>query len=294
MGGSARPSLGKRHVGQELRRLRLAAKKSQKDVAAVASVDQSLISKVEKGERALKILEVTAILDYLEVRGPERDEVVALAEEARKRKPKRLHPDPFSGAFRRIGDHEDDAQEIYYYQGELIPGMLQTEDYARALISITMSSLSEVGSEEIEARVSFRLERQQLLTRPHSPRMWFVIGEPALTRPMGGYDVLRGQLDHLATAPEQWPHVTVQVVPNSVRDHPLLGGALTLFRFDGRVPDVVHQQTFIGGGVYVTDEKDTAQCFRAYDRLRAVALGPEDSRSLILDHLAMTTEETTK
>jgi transcriptional regulator with XRE-family HTH domain len=292
--GSTRPSLGKRHVGQELKRLRIAAKKSQKDVAAVIDTDQTLISRVERGERALKLLEVAAILDYLAVTGEEREEVLALAEEARKRKPRRLHPDPFTGAFRRIGDHEDDATEICYFQGELIPGMLQTEDYAKALISVTMSSLAEVGSEEIEARVSFRLDRQQLLRRENPPRMWFIIGEAALTRPVGGSDVLRGQLDHLITASDQWPHVTVQVVPNLVRDHPLLGGALTLFRFDGRVPDIVHQQTFIGGGVYVTDEKDTAQCFRAYDKLRAVALGPEDSRSLMLDHLAKITKEQTK
>lgn len=292
--GNARPSLGKRHVGQELKRLRRAAGRSQRDVATVLHLDQSQISKVEKGERALKVLEVAALLDYLGVTGDERTEVMELAEEARKRKPRRLHPDPFTGAFRRVGDHEDDAGEVYYYQGELIPGMLQTEDYARALIGITMSSLAEVGSEEIEARVNFRLERQQLLTRDNPPRMWFVIGEPALTRPIGGYDVLRDQLAHLSSVTERWPHVTVQVVQNSVRDHPLLGGALTLFRFDGRVPDVVHQQTFIGGGVYVDNEEDTAQCFRAYDRLRAVALGPEESRSLILHHLAEIAEETTR
>jgi transcriptional regulator with XRE-family HTH domain len=292
--GSTRPSLGKRHVGQELKRLRVAAKKSQKEVGAVIESDQTLISRVERGERALKLIEVAAVLDYLEVAGEERDEVLALAEEARKRKPRRLHPDPFTGAFRRIGDHEDDATEIYYFQGELIPGMLQTEDYARALISVTMSSLAEVGSEEIDARVGFRLERQQLLKRSDPPRMWFVIGEAALTRPVGGSDVLRGQLNRLITASEQWPQVTIQVVPGLVRDHPLLGGTLTLFRFGGQVPDIVHQQTFIGGGVYVTDEKDTAQCFRAYDKLRAVALGPEDSRSLMLDHLAKITKEQTK
>ncbi|ACU34862.1 helix-turn-helix transcriptional regulator [Actinosynnema pretiosum subsp. pretiosum] len=288
--GSARPSLGKRHIGIELRRIRLEAKKHQKDVAAVIEVDPSLISKVEGGERALKVHEVEKILDFLAVQGDKRDELLMLAREARKRT-RRMHPDPFTGAFRRIGDHEDDASEVYYFQGELIPGMLQTELYARSLISVTMSSLAEVGVEEIETRVRFRLSRQRLLDRAAPPRLWFVIGEAALLRPIGGAEVMRAQLLHLSTASERWPHVTIQVVPTAARDHPLLGGALTLFRFDGRVPDIVHQQTFIGGGVYVDNPEDTKQCFRSYDKLRAVALGPEDSRALIAERAAGYDEE---
>lgn len=193
-----------------------------------------------------------------------------------------MYSDAFPGAFRRLSDHEQDATEIYYSDSELIPGLLQTEDYIRAMMRVGRAALvGSASQEDIEARVQFRLDRQELVTRENPPRMWFVIGEAALRRPIGHLKVLRSQLQRLLKLIEQHPHIVIQVAPLSSVDHPLLGGSIEILRFDGLAPDLVHQPTFIGGGVYVVDEQDIAECMRSFDQLRAVALGPEESRLFI-------------
>jgi transcriptional regulator with XRE-family HTH domain len=276
---TTRPTVERRQLGIELRRLRTARGRSQKDVAAVIEYDTSMVSRVERGERSLKSVELVAVLDFLDVSGDKRAEILELGRRARARQRRRMYSDPLPGAFRRLGDLEEIAAEIYYSSGELVPGLLQTENYLRALMRTAISI--GTATDDIEARVRFRLERQELLARNNSPRMWFVVGEPALRRPVGSVGVLREQLQHLLGVVDDHPRVTLQVAPLSVVDHPLLGGSICVLRFAGRGPDVVHQSTFVGGGVYIDDEANVAECFRAYDRLRAVALGPAQSRAFV-------------
>jgi hypothetical protein len=92
---------------------------------------------------------------------------------------------------------------------------------------------------------------------------------------------MKDQLQHLLHVIDEQPWTTIQVMPLSVGDHPQLGGSTTAFRFAGGAVDIVHQATFIGGGVYVDEEDETQECFRAYDRLRASALSPQPSRDFI-------------
>lgn len=280
--GRPRATLERRQLGAELRRLRESAGKQQKEAAAAIECDISQISRVERGERAFKVLEIEALLDFYGAPQDSRAQIGELAQLARQRQPRRMYSDVLPGAFRRLSDHEQDATEIFYADSELIPGLLQTEDYARALIHTARSASSAVAAEEdIEARVQFRMDRQELLTRNSPPDIWFVIGEAALRRPIGRWEVLRKQLLHLLDLIERHRHVVIQVAPLSIVDHPLLGGPLQLIRFSGAAPDIVQQPTFIGGGVYIVDQDDIAECTRSFDRLRAVALGPEESRVFI-------------
>ncbi|MDA3649041.1 helix-turn-helix domain-containing protein [Saccharopolyspora indica] len=277
----SRPTIERRQLGSELRRLRVAAGKSQKEAAEVIECDTSLISRVERGLRALKVMELDALLNFYEAPPEQRTEIADISQVARQRLRRRMYSDSFPGGFRRVGDHEQEATEIYYWEPEVVPGLLQTETYARALISIAREAVMDDPSDDVELRVRFRLERQELLIgRDDPPLLWFVIGEPALRRPIGRHDVLADQLEHLLTACDR-KNVVIQVAPMSIVDHPLLGGSIGIFRFDGRVPDIAHQATFIGGGVYMDDEGDVAACSRAFDRLRAVALGPEESKDFI-------------
>lgn len=193
-----------------------------------------------------------------------------------------MYSDALPGAFRRLSDHEQDATEIYYWDSELIPGLLQTEDYIRALMHVGRSAIFDVSPEDIEARTQFRLERQELIVRDKPPHMWFVISEAALLRPIGGWNVLRKQVMHLLDiARDHEQHIVIQVALISTMDHPLLGGSLEILRFDGVAPDIAHEPSFIDGGVYVTDENDITVCRRAFDQLRAIALGPAASRTFL-------------
>lgn len=277
--GKPRATLERRQLGAELRRLRLAAGKQQKEAAAAIECDVSQISRVERGERAFKALEIQALLDFYGTPADVRDQISRLARVARQRQPRRMYSDAFPGAFRRLSDHEQDATEIYYADSELIPGLLQNEDYARALIRTGRTAVG--NADDVEARVQFRMERQELLTRADPPHMWFVIGEAALRRPVGSQSVLLGQLRHLLDVIERFPHVVVQIATLSTVDHPMPGSSVEILRFSGTVPDIVHQPTLLGGGVYLVDEQDIAECTRLFDRLRAVALGPEESRVFI-------------
>lgn len=283
--GKPRATLERRQLGAELRRLREAAGKQQKEAAAAIECDISQISRVERGERAFKVLEIEALLDFYGAPQESRAQITELAQLARQRQPRRMYSDTLPGAFRRLSDHEQDATEIHYAEGELIPGLLQTEDYIRALMQVGRSALFDTSPEDIEARVQFRLERQELITRTSPPEMWFVIGEAALRRPMGRWEILHKQLLHLLDVAERHPHLTIQVAPLAVADHPLLGSSLELLHFGGRAPDIVHQPTFLGGGVYAAEEQDIAECTRVFDRLRAVALGPAESRACIAQHV---------
>lgn len=278
---TTRPTIARRQLGTELRRLRTAAGRSQKEIAALIKYDVSAISRLERGERSLKPAELRTVLEFLGLSGEQRDEVLALGERARTRQRRRMYSDPLPGAFRRLGDLEAMATEIYYSSGELVPGMLQVESYSHSLIKIAMAAMARSASDDITARLDFRMERQELLSRELPPRMWFVVGEPALRRPVGGVDVLREQLRHLLVVIDRYSQVTVQVLPLLAVDHPLPDGTLTLLRFGDNGADMVHQGTVVGGGLYLDNESDVADCFRAYDRLRAVALGPAESREFI-------------
>ncbi|RCW40682.1 helix-turn-helix protein [Halopolyspora algeriensis] len=283
--GKPRATLERRQLGAELRRLREAAGKQQKEAAAAIECDISQISRVERGERAFKVLEIEALLDFYGAPQESRTQITELAQLARRRQPRRMYSDTLPGAFRRLSDHEQDATEIYYAESELIPGLLQHEDYIRAMMRSARSAVSGSNQEDVEARIQFRLDRQELITRDSPPRMWFVIGEAALRRPIGRWDVLRKQLLHLLDVIERHPHIVVQVAPLATVDHPLLGGSIEIVHFGGAAPDIVHQPTFIGGGVYMDDEQDIAECSHAFDRLRAVALGPEESRDFIAERV---------
>jgi hypothetical protein len=118
-----------------------------------------------------------------------------------------------------------------------VPGLLQTEDYARAVVQLGKSYLP---SAEVDQRVALRVTRQQILTRPTPARLWVVIDESVLHRPVGGEDVLRAQIEHLIKWAQQ-PNITLQVMPFSSVGYPGAGGAFSILRFpEGDLPDVVY------------------------------------------------------
>ena len=166
---------------------------------------------------------------------------------------------------------------IRHFEPLIIPGLLQTLDYARSSIR---SGPLELDREEIERRVEVRMARQEILTHPDRPRLWVVTDEASIRRQVGGPLVMRAQLQHLAEATEQGK-TTVQVVPFTAGAHAGTTGPFIILGFaEPTDPDVVYVET-VPEGLYLDEAPDVARFTIAFERLLATALSPDDSVSLI-------------
>lgn len=181
---------------------------------------------------------------------------------------------------------EREASVIRSFQSQVIPGLLQTEAYARAM-------LTPVRPDNLDDLVAARMTRQAIFERAAPPRTWFIVDEQALRRKIGGPDVMAEQLERLLAAGQE-PRIVIQVVPDAIAAHPGLAGPFTLLTFDegkgpksdGRKPphDVLHVDAFSQGRTAL-DATEVTAATHAYDLLRSYALSPEDSAVLIGDHL---------
>jgi transcriptional regulator with XRE-family HTH domain len=281
--GEQRPTAPRLQLGATLRRKREAAGHLQEHAAAALACDTSKISRIEHGRSGLKVAELERLLDLYQVTGPERQELLDIGKEARQRGRRKLYGDTLPGRFRRFIDLEAAATEIRCYEGELVPGLLQTEDYARALIRTALFGADQT---EVDRRIKIRMDRQAILTRdtPPPPRLWCVLGEAAFARPIGGPEVLRAQIEHLLHAIAEPTTVTVQVLPFSVGAYPGLGGSFCLFSLGTAAPKVGHMDTL---SVVSTDVEHEAvtDLVEVFDRLRTTALGPDESRTFMLDRI---------
>jgi transcriptional regulator with XRE-family HTH domain len=279
--GEQRPTAPRLQLGSTLRRKREAAGQLQEHAAATLGCDTSKISRIEHGRSGLKVAELERLLDLYQVTGPERQELLNVGKEARQRERRKLYGDTLPGYFRRFIDLEADATEIRCYEGELVPGLLQTEDYARALIHTALFSADQT---EVDRRIKIRMDRQAILTRESPPQLWCVLGEAAFARPIGGPEVMRAQMEHLLQSTTEPTTVTVQVLPFSVGEYPGLGGSFSLLSLDTAAPVIGHMDTLGIGSTYVEPE-DVTNLIERFDRLLAKALGPEESREFILNRI---------
>lgn len=173
---------------------------------------------------------------------------------------------------------EGEARSLLNYEALFIPGLLQTEDYARAALSRGSPTASR---DEIQRLVEARMSRQAVLTRGPALRLWAIVDEAAFRRLVGGRDVMKGQLEHLAEAAEL-PQVTLQAVPYDVGAHPGMAGAFVILQFDDPgAPDVIYIESG-SGDLFMESETDVARYTAVFEHLRALALPPDASVSLIM------------
>ena len=171
---------------------------------------------------------------------------------------------------------EESATLIRAYQPQVVPGLLQTEGYARA---VTAASFPAAPADDTERRVALRLARQQLFQRAEPPRYWVVMDETVLRRQVGGPDVMREQIAHLINAARQ-PGITIQVIPFTAGWHPALYGMFNIYRFpDGQLPDIVYSEALTGAW-YLNKPEETAQYAQALDTMCAQAASPEQSLTI--------------
>ena len=272
---SVSPPVRRRRLGAELRRHRETAGFTIEQVAEHMGCSTSKISRLETGQIGSSPHDVREILALLQVSEPAADELVEVAKETRQR-----------GWWQRQGTvltsdfvaFEQAASSIRSYEAQCVPGLLQTEQYARHLLAGGGDLLVDAGEgrAQIESRLQVRMRRRSLLTQDEPLQFWSVIDETALLRPVGGEAVRRGQLDHLIAMSEM-DNVTLQVLPLRVGAHPGMEGSFAILRFPHESdPDAVYVTTATGG-LFHEKPEHVATHVRVFERLTSVALSAEDS-----------------
>jgi transcriptional regulator with XRE-family HTH domain len=258
----------RRRLASELRRHRELAGLTIDDVAARLECSASKISRIETGRVGVAPRDVR---DMMTLYGGEPDLVdafVQLSREARKKGWWHSYHEVFNGSFVGL---EAEAARLWAYQALLVPGLLQTEDYMRAVFRAARPNSTQ---SEIDLRVAGRLKRQQLLTDNDPPTYWAVIDEAVLHRPVGGARMMREQFAKLLEL-AALPHVTLQIIPFSAGAHAGMDGPFLILGFpDLTDPDVVYVDN-TADGIYVEEQDDVDRYTLMFDHLRAAALGPE-------------------
>ncbi|MGW2325926.1 helix-turn-helix domain-containing protein [Streptomyces sp. NPDC001700] len=263
--GEARsaPTVGQMVLGMRLRHLREQAGVSYDAAAKALHVNQTTVRRMEKAEVGLKLPYVEKLLRTYGVGQDEVESFLGLVEEANRPGWWHRFRDVLPDWFSLYVSLEGAASRIRAYEPHFIPGLLQTEDYARALLRIGFPQGTE---QEIDRRVALRMERQDLLSRPGGPHLWAVMDETVLRLHIGGPQTMRAQIDRLIEA-THLPNVTLQVVPFASGPHPGMGGPFQLFRFQiPELPDIVYAEGLTGAG-YLDQRTDVAAYLEALDRM---------------------------
>ncbi|MGA4842642.1 helix-turn-helix domain-containing protein [Streptomyces sp. G45] len=274
------PTVGQVVLGRRLQDLRERAGLKRDEAARVLRVAPATVRRMETAEVALKIPYLQLLLKAYGVADDEADAFVALAEEANKPGWWQRFHDILPNWFSMYVSLEGAASLIRSYEPHFVPGLLQTEDYARGVL--LSGAIGQTRPEDIERYIALRMERQTLLTREDAPRLWVVMDETALRRPVGGPEVMRGQLDRLIEAVEL-PYVTLQVAPFAAGPHPGTFGPFVLFRFAmAELPDMVYSE-YLTGAVYLDARTEVATHLEVMDRMAAQAATAQRTKEILRD-----------
>lgn len=268
------PTVRRRRLAGELRGLRERAELTIDEVADKLECSASKISRIETMQVGVTPRDARDLLELYGVPAQQRDRLVQLARDARQRSWWNAYNEVFTGAFVGL---EADASSLRAFQALLIPGLLQTPRYARAVIS---AMRPDADDSEIERRVAARMARQQLFEDPLPPTYEAVMDEAVLHRVVGGSDVLVEQLDQLRTL-AVLPHVNLRVVPYGAGAHPGMEGPFLILGFPEQADaDVVYVDS-TSGGTYLESPADVRRYGLMFDHLREQALVPEETLDLI-------------
>jgi transcriptional regulator with XRE-family HTH domain len=268
-------------LGSQLRRLREAKGITREDAGYAIRASGSKISRMELGRVSFKERDVVDLLEMYGVDEAEREALVALAKQANSPGWWHQYGDVLPDWFQVYVGLEEAAQLIRLYEVQFVPGLLQTADYARAVISLGRPGAEP---EEIERRVSLRMQRQEILTKQGGPRLWAVLDEAVLRRPIGGKAVMRAQLERLVEAARE-PNITVQVVPFRFGGHAAESGAFTIMRFpEVDLPDVVYIEQ-LTSALYLDKREDVETYTEVMERLSVESESPERTVDILSEML---------
>ena len=265
-------------LGSQLRALREARGVSRGEAGYAIRASESKISRLELGRVSFKERDVADLLTLYGVADEsEREALLGLAREANAPGWWHRYADVLPGWFQTYVGLEEAATLIRTYELQFVPGLLQSEEYAHAVIALGNSESDEA---DIDQRIALRMRRQQRLTGPTPPRLWAVLDEAALRRPIGGPEVMRGQLEHLIEM-SKLPNITIQVMPFRFGGHAAEGGAFSILRFpETDLPDVVYVENLIGA-MYLDKRDDVDVYMQAMERLAVDSATPEGTVEMI-------------
>ncbi|GHB30325.1 helix-turn-helix domain-containing protein [Streptomyces chryseus] len=287
MAANNNPTVRRRRLGAELRRLRQASGLKGSEVAERLMVSQPKISHIENGNRAISPRDVRDLCAIYGVTDPQViNSLMRMARESGQQGWWHAYKDIPQSVYIAL---ETDATSLYTYESMVIPALLQTPAYADAVIGETIPQLT---AEQAATRLKVRLRRQHRIYDPVRPlRLWAVLDESALHRAVGSPDIMREQLEHLNALGTE-PHITVRVLPYAAGAHPGMSGQFSILQFtDSPAADVVHLDRFTND-LYLDKPSDVQHYSMLYDHLQAQALAPYRSRGLITEVTKRYTRQT--
>jgi len=268
------PTVRRRRLGFELRRRREAAGATIDYVAERLECSASKISRIETGHSGVTPRDVRDMLELYGVVGAECDELVQIARDARLKGWWHPYSTVLTSAYVGL---ETEARSIREYVQQVVPGLLQTEEYAQAMIR---AARPDINIDEVERRVRVRMARQSLLKQDDAVQLWAVLDEAVVSRPVGGDAVMRRQLERLHEATEL-PSVTLQILPFEAGAHAGMDGTFAILEFpEPADSDVVFAENATGG-LFLEKSEELRKYHFIFDHIRAAALRPEESASLI-------------
>ncbi|RLV09838.1 transcriptional regulator [Streptomyces griseocarneus] len=271
------PTVRLRRLAALLRRLRTDTDLTREDVTKQTGINAATLYRIETARVRPQQRTLTALLDLYGVGEPRRGEVLALSRGDGSRSWLRPFHCELSEEYSAYISFEVEACAVRNYESLFIPGLLQTEDYARAVIKGVLPTASV---REVEQRVQARIERQEVLTKGNPLNLWAIMDEAVLHRSVGGPSVMHAQMEHLM-AMAAVPSVTLQVVPFSAGAHPGMPGSFALMSFpEVEDPELVYIDS-MAGDLFLEAEVDVRKYGATFDHLRAVALSPGDSVHLV-------------
>ncbi|MGV9595125.1 helix-turn-helix domain-containing protein [Streptosporangium sandarakinum] len=270
------PTVRLRRLASELRRLREDAGLSQTEVAEKTDVNLATLHRIETAKAKPQLRTLNALLDAYGVTGDRRAELVALQREAKQRSWLQSFEAGLTDQYTALISLESEAEQATNYESLFVPGLLQTEDYARAVIRAVLPTATDA---QVEDRVAARMRRQALLEGETPLRLWAILDQAVLCRTVGSETIMSDQIAHLAQQGSR-PHITIQAIPFSAGAHPGMLGSFIVLKFAPDNPDVVYIDS-MAGDLFLDKEADIQRYNYMYEHLRAIALSPAETLALL-------------
>ncbi len=266
-----------RRLAAQLRELREAAGLTQEHVSERTGKDRSTLYRLESAQQRPQKSTLIQLLDLYEVTEPRKTELITLLREAGQRGWMQPYHSELPEVYSDYIGFEVQARSVSNYESLFVPGLLQTEAYARAQLRGTLPTASE---EEIESRVEARIGRQSILRKDDAPKLWAIMDESALRRLVGGRGVMREQAAYLLEA-RSLPNVTIQVIPYGAGAHPGMDGSFVILDFpDADDPSIAYIES-AAGGLFLEQEAEIRRYILMFEHLRAAASGLDASAALL-------------